>query len=69
MVEAEFVICSLRGQAHSLQSIVHYLESREKLGHEDYSFLHTKLREVSKQLKEMERYSSQRGHPHGLRAT
>lgn len=60
MVEAEYVICHLRSQARDLQSLLNYLESREQVKNEDYSFLHTKLREVIKQLKEMERYSSQR---------
>ena len=60
MVEAEYVICHLRSQARNLQAMLHYLESRETVASEDYSFLHTKLREVIKQLKGMERYSSQR---------
>lgn len=60
MVEAEFVICNLRGQVLNLQSMLNYLESREKVESEDFTFLHSKLREVVRQLKEMERFSSQR---------
>ena len=60
MVEAEYVICHLRSQARNLQLLLSYLESRETVEHGNYEFLHTKLREVIKQLKEMERYSSQR---------
>ena len=60
MVEAEYVICNLRSQARDLQAMLDYLESREMVASEDYSLLHTKLREVIKQLKAMERYSSQR---------
>ena len=60
MVEAEYMICHLRSQAHNLQVLLHYLESREKVEEQDYSFLHAKLRDAIKQLKEMERYSSQR---------
>jgi hypothetical protein len=60
MVEAEFVISSLRSQTRSLQAMLNYLESRETVEHGDYEFLYTKLREVIKQLKETERYSSRR---------
>jgi hypothetical protein len=60
MVEAEYVVCHLRSQARNLQEMLHYLESRETVERGDYEFVHAKLREVIKQLKEMERYSSQR---------
>jgi hypothetical protein len=60
MVEAEYIICRLRNQARDLQQLLHYLESRERVEREDFSFLHTRLRHVIKQLKETERYSSQR---------
>lgn len=60
MVEAEYIICRLRSQAQDLQQLLHYLEGREHVQSEDVSLLHTKLRHVIKQLKETERYSSQR---------
>jgi len=60
MVEAEYIICRLHSQARDLQELLRYLESCEHIQREDFSLLHTKLRKVIKQLKETERYSSQR---------
>ena len=68
MRESEFVICHLRSQVRDLQSLLNYLESREAVGFDEYSFLHTRLREVIGRLKEMQRFSLQRGEQHGLRA-
>jgi len=68
MMEAEFVMCHLRNQVRDLQSMLNYLESRPVVEHEDYSYVHTRLHEVIGRLKEMERFSSQRGGVQGLRA-
>ena len=68
MVEVEYVISHLRSQVGNLQSLLDYLESCEMVGREEYSYLHTKLREVIGRLKEMERFSSQHGQLHSLRA-
>lgn len=68
MVEAEFVIGNLRSQVRNLQSVLNYLESRDGVGCEDYSYLETKLREVIGRLKEMQRFSSGRGGAPLLRA-
>ncbi len=68
MVEAEFVICHLRSQVRHLQSLLNYLESRDAVGYEDYSYTQTKLREVIGRLREMERFSSHRGASHLLQA-
>jgi hypothetical protein len=68
IVEDEFVISNLRGQVGNLQSVLSYLESREQVRDEDYSFLHAKLREVIKRLMQMERWSRRRGRQHPLHA-
>lgn len=60
MVEAEYLIGRLRNQVLDLQKLLQYLESREQVEREDFPLLHAKLREVIKQLKQTERYSSQR---------
>jgi len=68
MVEAEYIICRLRNQVRDLQQLLHYLESREQIHSEDCSLLHAKRRDVIKQLKETQRYSSQRQSMPCLRA-
>lgn len=68
MVEAEFVIGNLRNQIRSLQSMLHYLESREAVGYEEYAYLGFHLREIVLRLKEMQKFSSDRGERHLLRA-
>lgn len=68
MVESEFVIGSLRTQVRDLQSLLNYLESREGVGHEEYTYLQCRLREVIGRLKQTERFSVERGGEHRLRA-
>jgi len=68
MVEAEFVIANLRGQVRNLQGMLNYLESREGVGQEEYSYLQTRLQEVIGRLKDMRRFSLDRGERHRLRA-
>jgi len=61
MVEAELLIGRLRRQVRDLQSLLNYLESREMVGREDYSYSRAKLREVIRRLRDVERWSSVRG--------
>lgn len=68
MVEAELLIGHLRRQVRNLQSLLNYLESRKIVQDEDYSYSHTKLRELIHGLKGLERFSSERGSAHSLRA-
>ncbi len=68
MVEAELLIGHLRRQVRNLQSLLNYLESRKTVQDEDYSYSHTKLRELIGGLKNLERFSSERGSVHSLRA-
>ncbi len=68
MVEAELLIGQLRSQVHNLQSLMNYLENRNVLGDEEYSYSHAKLRELIGGLRQLERFSSDRGTAHGLRA-
>ena len=68
MVEAEFVICHLRSQVRNLQSLLNYLEDREAVGHEEYGYVQTALRDVIGRLKEMQRFSLERGEKHRLHA-
>lgn len=68
MVEAELVICHLRSQVRSLQSLLNYLENRDAVGHEEYGYVQATLRDVIERLKEMQRFSSERGEQHLLRA-
>jgi hypothetical protein len=68
MVEAELLIGHLRRQVRDLQSLLQYLESRDIVQDDDYSYSHTKLRELIRGLRELERFSSQRGEVYRLRA-
>jgi hypothetical protein len=68
MVEAELLIGHLRGQVRNLQSLLNYLESRDRVQEDDYSYSHAKLRELIDNLKELERFSAQRRDIHRLRA-
>jgi hypothetical protein len=68
MVEAELMIGHLRKQVRNLQSLLHYLESRHTVGVEDYTYSHARLRELITSLRDLERFSSQRGTVHSLRA-
>jgi hypothetical protein len=68
MVEAELLIGHLRSQVRNLQSLLHYLENREAVEHDDYSYSHGKLRELIGNFKELQRFTSQRGAMHRLRA-
>ena len=68
MVESELLISHLRGQIRNLQSLLHYLEGREEVRGEDYSYSYAKLRELIDGLKSLERFSLQRGTAHNMRA-
>lgn len=68
MVEAELLIGQLRGHVRSLQSLLNYLEGRPQVEQEDYVYSHAKLTELIGNLKELERFSSQRSAVHRLRA-
>ena len=68
MVEAELLIGHLRRHVRDLQSLLNFLESRDAVRHEDYSYSHAKLRELIDNLKGLERFSGQRGTVHSLRA-
>ena len=68
MVESDLLISHLRGQIRNLQSLLIYLEGREEVRGEDYSYSHAKLRELIGGLKSLERFSLQRGTAHNLRA-
>ena len=68
MVEADLLIGHLRSQVRNLQSLLQYLDGRESVEHDDYSYSHGKLRELIGSLKELERFTSQRGAVHRLRA-
>ena len=68
MVEAELLIGHLRSQVRNLQALLNYLESRPQVERDDYSYSQVKLRELLKGLKGLERFSSQRGETHSLRA-
>lgn len=68
MVDAELLIGQLLSQVRNLQSLVHYLENRGVVEGEDYSYSAQRLRELIRQLKEMERFASQRSRMRALRA-
>ena len=68
MVEAELLIGHLRKQVRNLQSLLSYLENRDRVQHEDYAYSLVKLRELISGLRELEGFSSQRGEIHRLRA-
>ena len=67
MIETDVVVSHLRSQSRNLQTLLCYLESRKGMTQEDYSYLNTKLQEVISRLKEMEKFSSQRGEIRSLR--
>ena len=69
MVEAELLIGHLRGQVRHMQSLLNYLESRPQVAAEDFSYSTNKLRELIKRMKELERFSAQRGAVLQLRAS
>jgi hypothetical protein len=68
MVEAELLIGHLRRHVRDLQSLLNYLESRDAVRHEDYTYSHSKLRELISRLRGLEKFSEQRGTVHSLRA-
>jgi hypothetical protein len=68
MVEAELLIGHLRRQVQDMQHLVNYLESRQSVEADDYTYSHSKLRELVSSLKGLERFSQQRGSIHSLRA-
>jgi hypothetical protein len=68
MVEAELLIAHLRRQVRHLQSLLNYLESCDQVSHDEYSYSHARLRELITGLKELERFSLQRGTIHNMRA-
>ena len=68
MLETELVICHLRDQVRQLHSLVQFLDVRDTVLHEDCAYLQVKLHEVIGRLRAMEKFSSQRGTAHTLRA-
>jgi hypothetical protein len=66
MVETELLIGHLRSQVRNLQSLLNYLESRERMERADYSYSWGKLRELIKRLKELERFTARRGETQNL---
>lgn len=68
MVEAELLIGHLRSQVRNLQSLLNYLESRPVIDGDDYAYSRTRLRELIERLRELERFSAQRGEAYHLRA-
>ncbi|PIQ84776.1 MAG: hypothetical protein COV75_00615 [Candidatus Omnitrophica bacterium CG11_big_fil_rev_8_21_14_0_20_63_9] len=69
MVEAEVLIGHLRSQVRNLQSLLNYLESRPAIDGDDYAYSRIRLRELVQRLKELERFSAQRGEAYRFRAT
>ncbi len=68
MVEADLLIGNLRQQVRNLQSLLNYLEGRQAVETDDYSYSHTRLQELIQDLKSLERFSLDRGRIHNLRA-
>lgn len=56
MADVEYVMSHLRQQVRDLQALVNYLEEREAVGQEDQSYVHFKLTEVVRRLKEAGRF-------------
>jgi hypothetical protein len=69
MVEAELLIGNLRGQVRHMQSLLNYLESRQQVQSEDFSYSAGRLRELIARLKELERFSCRRGDALRMRAS
>lgn len=68
MVEAELLIGHLRQQVRNMQSLLNYLESCDQVHGEDYTYSHSRLRELIGGLKALEKFSLERGTIHNLRA-
>ncbi len=68
MVEAELLIGHLRNQVRHLQSLLHYLEARDAIESDDYSYSSQQLRELITRLRELERFSLERGTARHLQA-
>lgn len=68
MVENEFFILHLRSGVHDLQALVNYLENREGVGYEEYSYSQARLQQVVKRLQELEKFYSKRLDPDMLQA-
>ena len=68
MVEAELLIGHLRRQVRDLQSLLSYLENRQAVREEDYTYSHAKLRELIGALRGLEWFSQERSTVHSLRA-
>ena len=68
MVEAELLIGHLRQQVRNLQSLLNYLESRDQVQGEDYTYSHSRIRELIGGLRGLERFSLERGAIHNMRA-
>lgn len=69
MVDAELLIGQLRGQVRHMQSLLNYLESRPHVEVDDFAYSGGKLREMIARLKELERFSCQRGAALRMRAS
>ena len=59
MVEKELLIGRLRDQVRNLQSLLNYLENRERVAQEDCSYGHATVSDVIKRLRELEQQFSQ----------
>jgi len=68
MVEAELLIGHLRRQVKDLQMLLNYLESRDTVQGDDYTYSRQKLRQLIGGLRDLERFSAQRGSLHRMRA-
>ena len=68
MKETDVVISHLRSQSRTIEELLHYLESRPGMTQDDYTYLHSQLQTVIGRLKEMERFSSERGAVHARHA-
>ncbi|OGW91850.1 MAG: hypothetical protein A3D28_05085 [Omnitrophica bacterium RIFCSPHIGHO2_02_FULL_63_14] len=62
------MIQELRHQVANLRSLLSHLENQEKVGHEEYAYLHAKLQDIIGRLRELERSSGKRRGPPDLRA-
>ena len=68
MVEADLLIGHLRSQARELQSLLSYLENREGLRAEDYTYSQSKLCQLIRQLKELAQFSARHASAQQLQA-
>ena len=68
MGDADWIIGRLRTQVRRLQSLVNDLERRTVVDAEGYAYSRSKLRELIRDLQQLEQFSSERGAAEALRA-